>query len=69
MDISFIEQLHTQLRSSYYHYFVIVVNHESLVHKAKRNSNAFTSASKKLDPVPQFKATTELRGFLAQLPN
>jgi len=21
--------LHTQLRSSYYHYFVIVVNHES----------------------------------------
>jgi hypothetical protein len=48
---------------------VIVVNHESLVHKAKRNSNAFTSASKKLDPVPQFKATTELRGFLAQLPN
>ena len=30
-------------------------------------SNAFTSAFKKLDPVPQFKATTKLGGFLAQL--
>jgi hypothetical protein len=32
-------------------------------------SNAFTSAFKKLDPVPQFKATAKLGGFLAQLPN
>ena len=32
-------------------------------------SNAFTSAFKKLDPVPQFKAMAELGGFLAQLPN
>jgi hypothetical protein len=31
-------------------------------------SNAFTSAFKKLDPVPQFKATAKLGGFLAQLP-
>ena len=30
-------------------------------------SNAFTSAFKKLDPVPQFKATAKLGGFLAQL--
>ena len=32
-------------------------------------SNAFTSAFKKLDPVPQFKATAKLGGLLAQLPN
>jgi hypothetical protein len=32
-------------------------------------SNAFTSGFKKLDPVPQFKATAKLGGFLAQLPN
>jgi len=32
-------------------------------------SNAFTSAFKKLDPVPQFKATAKLGEFLAQLPN
>jgi hypothetical protein len=32
-------------------------------------SNAFTSAFKKLEPVPQFKATAKLGGFLAQLPN
>jgi hypothetical protein len=31
-------------------------------------SNAFTSAFKKLDPVPQFKATAMPGGFLAQLP-
>ena len=31
-------------------------------------SNAFTSAFKKLDPVPQFKATAKLREFLSQLP-
>jgi hypothetical protein len=31
-------------------------------------SNAFTSAFKKLDPVPQFKATPKLGGFLSQLP-
>jgi hypothetical protein len=31
-------------------------------------SNAFTSAFKKLGPVPQFKATAKLGGFLAQLP-
>ena len=30
-------------------------------------SNAFTSAFKKLDPVPQFKATAKLGEFLAQL--
>jgi hypothetical protein len=30
-------------------------------------SNAFTSAFKMLDPVPQFKATAKLGGFLAQL--
>ena len=32
-------------------------------------SNAFTSAFKKLDPVPQFKATAKLGNFLGQLPN
>jgi hypothetical protein len=32
-------------------------------------SNAFTSAFKKLDPVPQFKATAKLGAFLSQLPN
>lgn len=32
-------------------------------------SNAFTSAFKKLDPVPQFKATAKLGEFLAQLPS
>ncbi|HKV94828.1 MAG TPA: hypothetical protein VJW20_19950 [Candidatus Angelobacter sp.] len=32
-------------------------------------SNAFTSAFKKLDPVPQFKAAAKLGAFLAQLPN
>jgi hypothetical protein len=32
-------------------------------------SNAFTSAFKKIDPVPQFKATAKLGEFLAQLPN
>jgi hypothetical protein len=32
-------------------------------------SNAFTSAFKNLDPVPQFRATAKLGGFLAQLPN
>lgn len=31
-------------------------------------SNAFTSALKKLDPVPQFKATAKLGAFLAKLP-
>jgi hypothetical protein len=31
-------------------------------------SNAFTSAFKKLDPVPQFKATAKLGGFLARWP-
>jgi hypothetical protein len=31
-------------------------------------SNAFTSAFKKLDPVPQFKPTAKLGAFLAQLP-
>ena len=31
-------------------------------------SNAFTSAFKKLDPIPQFKATARLGEFLAQLP-
>jgi hypothetical protein len=35
---------------------------------ARSLSNAFTSAFKKLDPVPQFKATAKLGGFLAQLP-
>ena len=30
--------------------------------------NAFTSAFKKLDPVPQFKVTTKLGEFLSQLP-
>ena len=33
-----------------------------------RLSNAFTSAFKKLDPIPQFKGTAKLGGFLAQLP-
>ena len=32
-------------------------------------SNAFTSAFKKLDPIPQFKATAKLGEFLAQLPS
>ena len=31
-------------------------------------SNAFTSAFKQLDPVPQFKATAKLGEFLSQLP-
>ena len=31
-------------------------------------SNAFTSAFKQLDPVPQFKATAKLGEFLTQLP-
>ena len=31
-------------------------------------SNAFTSAFKKLDPVPQFKATAKLGEFLTRLP-
>src|SRR5258708_14897688 len=31
-------------------------------------SNAFTSAFKKLDPVPQFKATAKVGEFLSQLP-
>ncbi len=31
-------------------------------------SNAFTSAFKELDPVPQFKATAKLGAFLSQLP-
>jgi hypothetical protein len=31
-------------------------------------SNAFTSAFKRLDPVPQFKATAKLGEFLSQLP-
>jgi hypothetical protein len=31
-------------------------------------SNAFTSAFKKLDPLPQFKATAKLGEFLTQLP-
>ena len=30
-------------------------------------SNAFTSTFKKLDPIPQFKATAKLGGFLNQL--
>jgi len=32
-------------------------------------SNAFTSAFKRLDPVPQFKATAKLGEFLNCLPN
>jgi hypothetical protein len=32
-------------------------------------SNAFTSAFKKLDPVPQFKVRAKLGAFLAQVPN
>jgi hypothetical protein len=32
-------------------------------------SSAFTSAFQKLDPVPQFRATAKLGGFLTQLPN
>ena len=32
-------------------------------------SNAFTSAFKKLDPIPQFKATAKLGSFLAKLPS
>jgi hypothetical protein len=32
-------------------------------------SNAFTSAFKTLDPIPQFKATAKLGGFLATLPS
>jgi hypothetical protein len=32
-------------------------------------SNAFTSAFKKLDPVPQFKTTAKLGEFLTKLPN
>jgi hypothetical protein len=32
-------------------------------------SNAFTSAFKKLDPVPQFKTTAKLGEFLSQLPD
>ena len=31
-------------------------------------SNAFTSAFKKLDPIPQFKATAKLGEFLGSLP-
>ena len=31
-------------------------------------SNAFTSALKELDPIPQFKATAKLGEFLNQLP-
>ena len=31
-------------------------------------SNAFTSAFKKLNPIPQFKATAKLGEFLTQLP-
>jgi len=31
-------------------------------------SNAFTSAFKKLDPIPQFKATAKLGEFLSSLP-
>ena len=31
-------------------------------------SNAFTSAFKQLDPIPQFKATAKLGAFLSQLP-
>jgi Domain of unknown function (DUF932) len=31
-------------------------------------SNAFTSAFKELDPIPQFKATAKLGAFLSQLP-
>jgi hypothetical protein len=31
-------------------------------------SNAFTSAFKELDPIPQFKATAKLGGFLSELP-
>lgn len=31
-------------------------------------SNAFTSAFKELDPVPRFKATASLGGFLAPRP-
>jgi hypothetical protein len=31
-------------------------------------SNAFTIAFKKLDPVPQVKATAKLGGILSQLP-
>jgi hypothetical protein len=31
-------------------------------------SNAFTSGFKKLDPVPQFKATVKLREFLSYRP-
>jgi len=31
-------------------------------------SNAFTSAFKELDPVPQFKTTAKLGAFVSQLP-
>jgi hypothetical protein len=31
-------------------------------------SNVFTSTFKKLDPIPQFKATVKLGEFLNQLP-
>jgi hypothetical protein len=31
-------------------------------------SNALTSVFNRLDPIPQFKATAKLGGFLAQLP-
>ena len=31
-------------------------------------SNAFTSAFKELEPIPQFKATAKLGEFLTQLP-
>jgi hypothetical protein len=31
-------------------------------------SNAFTSAFKELDPIPRFRATAKLAGFLAGLP-
>jgi hypothetical protein len=44
----------------------------NLAHVAEQNmwslSNAFTSTFKRLDPVPQFKATAKLGKFFSQLP-
>ena len=38
--------------------------HRSSNHTLWSLSNAFTSAFKELDPIPQFKATAKLAGFL-----
>jgi hypothetical protein len=45
--------------------FTLVTHEETLLTSL---SNAFTSAFKTLDPIPRFKATAKLGGFLAQLP-